>query len=107
MSKLSIITFALMSGLGISATAFAQSTPATDTAQASQLGQKPASAEHQVIKPGDRNCLRDTGSLIRARKGECLPVPGRSYTSEELRRTGNPNTARALQMLDPSISVGH
>lgn len=107
MFKLSIIAFALMTGLGISAMTLAQSSPAADTAQASRLGQQSASADHRVIKPGDRNCLRDTGSLIPARKGECLPVVGRSYSSDELRRTGNPNTARALQTLDPSISVGH
>lgn len=107
MSKLSIITFALMTGLGISAMAFAQNIPAAGSAQASQPVAKSASADHQVIKPGDRNCLRETGSLIRAKKGECLPVIGRSYSRDELQRTGNPNTARALQMLDPSINVGH
>ncbi|OOG54391.1 hypothetical protein [Rhodanobacter sp. C03] len=107
MSKLSIITFALMTGLGISATAFAQSAPPAGTAQVSQLGQQSVPAVHQVIKPGDRNCIRDTGSLIRARKGECLPVTGRSYSRDELQRTGSPNTGRALQMLDPSIGSGH
>ncbi|MFI4958278.1 MAG: hypothetical protein ACHP7C_03855 [Lysobacterales bacterium] len=107
MSKPSIIAFALMTGFGISATTFAQSTPAADTAHSSQLGLKPAPADHPVIKLGDRNCLRETGSLIRARKGECLPVTGRSYSGDELRRTGHPDTARALQTLDPSVNVGH
>ena len=107
MSRPSIIAFVLMTGFCISATTFAQSIPPADTAQASQLGQKSAPADHRVSKPGDRNCLRETGSLIRARKGECLPVTGRSYSGDELRRTGTPDTARALQMLDPSISVGH
>lgn len=107
MSKPSIIAFALMTGFGISATTFAQSIPPADTAQASQLAQKPAQADHRVIKPGDRNCLLETGSLIRARKGECLPVAGRTYSGDELRRTGHPDTARALQMLDPSVNVGH
>jgi len=107
MSRPSIIAFALMSGFGISATALAQSTPPADTAQVSQLGQKPAPADHRVIKPGDRHCLLETGSLIRTRKGECLPVTGRSYSGDELRRTGHPETARALQALDPSVSVGH
>jgi hypothetical protein len=107
MSKLSIIAFALMTGLGISATTFAQSTPVAGSTQASQRGPKSASANHQVIKPGDRNCLRNTGSLIPAKKGECLPVTGRSYSGDELRRTGHPDTARALQTLDPSVNVGH
>ncbi len=107
MSRPFIIAFALMTGFGASATTLAQSTPPADTAQAIQLGQKPVPTGHRVIKPGDRNCLLETGSLIRARKGECLPVTGRSYSGDELRRTGHPDTARALQALDPSVSVGH
>ena len=107
MSKPSIIAFALMTGFGISTTTFAQSTPPANTAHSSQLGPKPAPADHPVTKPGDRNCLLETGSLIRARKGECLPVTGRSYSGDELRRTGHPDTARALQTLDPSVNVGH
>ncbi len=106
MSKLSILTLGLIAGLGISAMAFAQSpTPATtdQTSQDSQCRPGPSGP-----KPGDRNCIHDTGSLIPAKKGECLPVPGRSYSGDELRNQGtNGNNARALQMLDPSVSVGH
>ena len=107
MSRPSVIAFALLAGLGISTTTPAQSTPPADTAHAIQRGQKPVPAEHRVIKPGDSNCLLETGSLIRARKGECLPATGRSYSRDELQRTGHPDTARALQTLDPSVSVGH
>jgi hypothetical protein len=109
MSRLSIVTFALICGLGFSAMAAAQSSTPLNENQASYTSQPSlrATADGGVIKPGDRNCLRHTGSLIPARKGECLPVVGRSYSGEELRRTGTPDTARALQMLDPSISVGH
>ncbi len=70
-------------------------------------GQNATTATQSGIKPGDPACLRETGSLIRAKPGRCLPVTGRSYTGDELRRTGTQNTARGLQMLDPSISVGH
>jgi hypothetical protein len=104
MSKFSIITFALMTGLGINAMALAMDTPPASTMPVSQLSQK---ADSRPVKPGDRNCLRDTGSLIPAKKGSCLPVTGRSYNGDELRRTGQQNNARALQMLDPSISIGH
>jgi hypothetical protein len=107
MSKPSIIAFALMTGFGISATTFAQRVPLADATRAGQPAQPSASIDHPIIKPGDRNCLRETGSLIRVKKGECLPVTGRSYSVEELRRTGHPDTARALQMLDPSVNVGH
>jgi hypothetical protein len=105
MSKLSILTLALIAGLGISAMTFAQSPSPATTDQTSQDSQK---APDHGPKPGDRNCIHDTGSLIPAKKGECLPVPGRSYSGDELRNQGtNGNNARALQMLDPSVSVGH
>ena len=105
MSKLSILTLALIAGLGISAMTFAQSPSPATTDQTSQDRQK---APDHGPKPGDRNCIHDTGSLIPAKKGECLPVPGRSYSGDELRNQGtNGNNARALQMLDPSVSVGH
>ncbi|MCW8808216.1 MAG: hypothetical protein OQK79_08890 [Rhodanobacter sp.] len=106
MSKPTTIMFALLAGVGISANVTAQSStpaPVDETSQSSQ----PSATERQLIKPGDRNCLQHTGSLIPARKGECLPVPGRSYSGDELRRTGANSTARALQMLDPSIGLGH
>ena len=84
---------------------FAQSsapTPATSAPLTTQATPMP----HAAIQPGDRACIRQTGSLIPAKEGRCLPVAGRSYSGDELRRTGTPDTARALQMLDPSISVG-
>jgi len=102
MSKLPIAMFALLTGLGINASAIARNMAPTDAGQSSQKND-----EHQLIKPGDRNCLQQTGSLIRARKGKCLPLPGQSYSGDELRRTGATDTAHALQMLDPRISIGH
>ncbi|MEO7073626.1 MAG: hypothetical protein ABI300_12055 [Rhodanobacter sp.] len=70
------------------------------------LAAQPADTEPVGVKPGDRGCIRQTGSRIRVTDGQCLPLPGRSYSGEDLNRTGAPNTARALQMLDPSIRVG-
>jgi len=57
------------------------------------------------IKPDDHNCIRDTGSLIPPKKGECLPVPGRSYTQQDLESTGERNLGPALQKLDPSVTI--
>jgi hypothetical protein len=94
---------ALASALAASSAFAAQSVPAP----VDHSNQKTATATPPVIQPGDAACLRNTGSLIRAKPGQCLPVVGRSYSGEELRRTGTQNTARGLQMLDPSISVGH
>lgn len=72
---------------------------ATDRATAT------ASATHAVIKPGDRQCIRDTGSLIKPKKGECLPVSGRSYTKQDIDNTGERTLGPALQKLDPSVTL--
>lgn len=105
MTKLIVVTYVLLGGLAVAGSAVAQHVPAEPSARSQATGQSPPVT--QVVKPGDRSCLQQTGSLIRAKKGTCLPVAGRSYSADDLRRTGTPNTARALQMLDPSVSVGH
>ena len=65
-----------------------------------------AAAHRQVLKPGDRNCLQTTGSLIPAKPGTCLTgAPGRSYSKEDIDRTGQPTLGPALQMLDPAVTV--
>ena len=105
-----LTTFAL----GLSATAaFAQEATSTAAAPGSQESAQAAPtransrSDAVAIKPGDSNCIRDTGTHIRPRAGECLPVAGRSYSGAELRRTGQIDTGRALQMLDPSIRLGN
>lgn len=63
-----------------------------------------AHAAPAVIKPGSRLCLRDTGSHIRARGGQCLPAAnGRSYGAKDLQRTGQVDPVAALRMLDPAV----
>lgn len=54
----------------------------------------------------DRTCLQSTGTHIRRRSGECLPVAGRAYGEADLDRTGRTDLAEALSALDPSINVG-
>lgn len=63
----------------------------------------------------DRNCLRETGSrLVAARntaaaqsgdndRRRCVSAPGRSYSREDLERTGSVDIADALRRLDTSI----
>ena len=65
----------------------------------------------------DHYCLRYTGSLITASrnlrdemrpsktsgKPRCAPVTGRSWSREDLERTGALNTLDALRMLDPAV----
>lgn len=80
-------------------------------AQAQSVAAPPLPAQpevRQANRPGDRTCIRDTGSLIRVKKGQCLPVAGRSYNQQDLQRTGEPNLGSALQKLDPAITArGH
>ncbi|MBE1160568.1 hypothetical protein [Dyella acidiphila] len=57
------------------------------------------------LKPGDRNCIRDTGSLIPPKPGQCLPVAGRSYSKDELDSTGKMKLGPELQQLDPSVTL--
>lgn len=109
MNRFSILVPAVVTALGLSLATSAQAEPPhVASASSSQHVSAPAvSSDHRVIKPGDRNCLQHTGSLIPPKRGECMLVVGKSYSGAELRRTGTQNTARALQTLDPSISVGH
>jgi hypothetical protein len=52
-------------------------------------------------------CPQNTASRIPMRPGDCSSTPGRTYSNEEIERTGQTNVGDALQMLDPSISVHH
>ena len=103
-----LVLTALAFGLGASGVFAQQATPAAAGQQSAQTASTAAATrtDAAVIKPGDRDCIRDTGSRIRAKAGHCLPVVGRSYSGAELRRTGQIDTGRALQMLDPSIRTG-
>ncbi|HEX3395854.1 MAG TPA: hypothetical protein VHS76_04070 [Steroidobacteraceae bacterium] len=60
---------------------------------------KPATA---ALK--DPNCLTQTGSRISSQK--CLGY-GRSYSDQDIQRTGQTDAADALGLLDPSITVHH
>jgi hypothetical protein len=101
-------TLATLLAVGFAATAFAAPQSATQsTTPAGPSAAAPAATQaHQSpIKPGDRNCLRDTGSLIPPKKGECLPVFGRTYTKDDIDSTGAHTLGPALERLDPSITV--
>ncbi|WP_426663093.1 hypothetical protein [Rhodanobacter aciditrophus] len=103
MLKTTMLSLAAVFGLGIGTLVAAQTAqPAPDAMQKATA--RPAARQHQVIKPGDRNCIRDTGSLIPAKKGQCLQGAfGRSYSARELRSTGQQDIAGALRMLDPAV----
>jgi hypothetical protein len=60
----------------------------------------PASAATTV----DPTCLTDTGSRIPARPSQCRGI-GRSYSNEDLQRTGSTSAGDALSLLDSSVTV--
>ena len=47
-------------------------------------------------------CVNDTGSRIQRKPEDCRG-PGRTYSDEDLERTGQFNAADALRRLDPSL----
>ena len=70
------------------------------------------SAEVTVIsgaeETNDRHCLRETGShLVSKDKKDCVNASGRSYTREDIDRTGTTDLADALRRLDPSVHISH
>lgn len=96
-------------------TAQAQS-PATRAEPASApTGERPAETATPATVPAktedaprlsDANCIRQTGSRIRQRdaKTPCNGQPGRSYSKDELDRTGHGNLRDALRTLDPAVN---
>jgi hypothetical protein len=63
---------------------------------------KPSAASAQ----NDPTCLVDTGSRLAPGKNGCRGI-GRSYTGEDILRTGQTNAGDALAQLDPSVTVHH
>jgi hypothetical protein len=61
----------------------------------------PAAASLDAQNPA---CVTQTGSRITGDKTRCL-APGRTYSSEDIDRTGATNAGDALQLMDPSITV--
>jgi hypothetical protein len=99
---------AMAQNADVSTTTTAATATTTDQNAALATTTDVAVGTRPVPAPGDRSCVRETGSHIPPPKGGCLPVTGNTYTHEELERTGQPDIGRALQQLDPSVQVtGH
>ena len=108
MTKFASLAAALAFGLATAAMAAPQSTSNAGTSTADQTtAASTAPKSNSAIKPGDRNCIRDTGSLIKPKPGQCLPVAGRTYTKEDIDRTGARTLGPALRDLDPSVTIQH
>lgn len=105
--------FALCAGVVLALPAVAQTSQGDTQHQATaaapgQQAPAPADGKRAVPPLDSRACIRDTGSHIPPPKGQCLPVAGSSYSRTDLQRTGATDISRALQMLDPSVTVrGH
>jgi hypothetical protein len=52
----------------------------------------------------DPNCLTETGNRVSLGKQGCRGF-GRSYSKDDIDRTGSTNAGDALALLDPSITV--
>lgn len=48
-----------------------------------------------------------TGSHLPSKEGKCGASPMRSYSQDDVQRTGQTDVGDALRMLDPSVSVHH
>ena len=79
-------------------------TPATSVADPSANTGTPPKAADDLA---NRNCLKHTGSRITPRADKqgrkCVSANGRSYSKEDLDRTGEIDLADALRRLDPAI----
>jgi hypothetical protein len=112
MNKLFFVgAFALAGAAAFAMPAFAQTADNAQTGAAitSQAATSHPQAKQRSVPPvNSRQCIRETGSHIPAPKGQCLPVAGNSYSQQDLQRTGATDLGRALQMLDPSVTLhGH
>lgn len=48
------------------------------------------------------DCLKETGSRVKPKEGECIEAPGQVLTREDIDRTGSVDTADAIRKLVPS-----
>jgi uncharacterized low-complexity protein len=74
---------------------------------ASALASAPAATAPQAAastaKEQRTNCLKETGSHIKPKEGECIDgVPGTVITREEIDRSGAVNVGDAVRKLVPS-----
>jgi len=65
------------------------------------------SASAALAPVGTAGCVADTATRIPVKEGDCAGF-GRTYTQQDIQRTGQADTAQALRLLDPSLTVhGH
>jgi len=115
-----LLATALAAALGICAFGASAQTVTTDAQAQTQVQATPGpidvavSADAQIAadvasdkRTSNVGCVKETGTNIRPRDpktGKALCAgPGRSYTRDQIDRTGQTNIADALRRLDPSV----
>ncbi len=101
-----LVLLSLVLGFAYSAAAQTPAVAPADAATPTTATEDASTDQASKDKPADRTCLRETGSrLIRADRDsrKCAIAFGRSYTREDLQRTGEVDLADALRRLDPAI----
>jgi hypothetical protein len=93
-----MLKLSLIAGSLIGCVALAGSAAYADDAKPVTPAAKPAAPVN--------GCTKDTGSRLRRNTDGC-PGVGKSYTKDDMTRTGEPNAGGALRQLDPSITGGH
>jgi hypothetical protein len=64
-----------------------------------------SSEAQAAARASDQHCGSESASRIPSNGTSCRTA-GRSYSSEDIDRTGKTSAAEALAVLDPAISVG-
>ncbi|MEP7242867.1 MAG: hypothetical protein ABI885_04200 [Gammaproteobacteria bacterium] len=93
------LLLAVCAAFAVTACASAPQPRATAAADA----KTPATASTKTANPG---CITSTGSRIPRKEGECTAQAGRSFSKDDIDRTGSFSIAEALRRLDPSIGGG-
>jgi hypothetical protein len=64
-----------------------------------------ATTNSSAPKPSSTACNMSTGSRLPAGAG--CASPGRTYSQDDLDKTGKTTAAGALSMVDPSVTITH
>jgi hypothetical protein len=70
---------------------------------ANTAGLQPKAAASEAVAQNPA-CLSQTGSRIAGTGAHCSAI-GRSYSSDDINRTGSTTAGEALRLLDPSITI--
>jgi hypothetical protein len=99
--------FAALLGLLMSAAAQAQTAAPEPQATVPADSKEPIVVAAPAVKEAPKaHCLTSTGTrIVRRDKNACMGDPGRTYTREDIARTGAIDIGDALMKLDPSITV--